>query len=313
MSPATGAAGTISRRCFFTEISGPGGVVAYVWTSNVNIDYDGSPKAYGPPAKHPQDYIGNAGPDPQTGWYGVVALTVQQAAALRAKDPSHIRPQLDTNPKLEDVKHRFPVVQQAGEPAPGFYVSPSSKPANTHYPEYDQRRWLDSSSIPFGALSGMLKTIGKVSLNDFALAIRLDQNHQSGFMFKDSGGSKSWAVGECSYKVFTDLGGKGTNNNFVNAFIVFPGSGSGGNSSADMIEPAVKTRLTKLAMADNADDLPMLLSYYAQAGKNKSGLPSLKTHQSANGNGSGSQPKYYLPVVRALRSWGYHMAGSPDD
>jgi hypothetical protein len=37
------------------------GIEAFVWVSNVNLDFDGQPDAYGPPAKGPKDYLVNAG------------------------------------------------------------------------------------------------------------------------------------------------------------------------------------------------------------------------------------------------------------
>jgi len=173
--------------------------------------------------------------------------------------------QLDQRPE-RNVKGTFPIIQQAanGDPAPGIYVSSTSRPANDQLPVFAQSRYVDSSAVPFGALSGKLRGLG-VELGDFGLAIRHDQPMRSGFFFADRGGSSSYALGEVSQKVGTNLGGSGRrnhfNNNFPVSFIVFPHSASGkpGVIADADVSAAISAILAQLATAANADELPLLM------------------------------------------------------
>src|SRR5262245_38640417 len=174
-------AGTV----FVTRVKSPLGFKALVYMCNINIDYDGSSTAYGPPGKATQDNLDNAGPDATKGWYGVKSLTPGDAAELRRTKGGGVRPIVDET-ATKDKFGRFPVVQQVGEPSPGFYVSAGSKARTLAYPEWDQRHWWDSNSVAFAALSGQFANLG-VDLNDVGVAIRLDRNLHTGFWFKDAG------------------------------------------------------------------------------------------------------------------------------
>lgn len=280
------------------------GFEAFVWMSNVNIDYDGSPTAYGPPGKITDDFLVNAGPGAENGWFGVKSLKPKVAADLRNGPPKRIRPLVDDKNAPMDRFGRYPVVQQEGEPNPGHYVSSTSVPADTNFEEWDQRRWVNSKTYPYGAISGKLRDNGGVTLNDFGLAIRLDRfDTHSGFCFKDSGGDKSWAVGECSEKVFWDLGGVGRDNNFRNVFLVFPNSKRyDGN-----IQSGIGQFLRMFSLADNRDDLPMLLAYCGMAGKGGSGYQLWMDYQKKTDVEKVKipRPPAYLNIVNGLRAWGY--------
>jgi hypothetical protein len=208
---------------------------------------------------------------------------------------------------------RYPVIQQAvnDDPRPGFYVSATSHVARTDLPEWKQNRYLDGSKIPYGALSGMLRKKGNVAKGDYGLAIRLGDptglSKTSGFSFLDAGGEYDYAVGECSYKVFAELGGIGRNNNFANAFIVFPYS----KRYDANVKQGIESQLKVLSAADNYDDLPMLMAFCGQAGKGGPGLELWKKYQGLSGpeKVKAPRPANYLNVVNGLRAWGY--AGYP--
>src|SRR5262249_21545820 len=180
--------------------SAPDDPVAYVFFGHVNIDFDGSPTAYGPPGIQPppDDDLHNAW-DEQSGWFGVAALAENDAAVLSGDAT------IDKQPGMEH-RGKYPVVQQAAndDPSPGYYVSGTPHPSG---PVWRQDSYIDASRVAFGALSGRLKALG-VALGDFGLAIRHDTELQSGFYFADIG-ANNYALGECSHKVGKDLGGSG--------------------------------------------------------------------------------------------------------
>ncbi len=299
-------------KIYVTKIAGPGDAEAYVWMSNINIDFDGAPNAYGPPGTDHLDHLENAGPGATNGWYGVVALSPKQVddikKDLEAKKVANPRiPKIDTTAK-KDVFGRFPVIQQAGEPKPGLYVSASAVPANSNYPEWDQRRWIDSSAIPYGALSGMLRNKGELRLGDCGLAMRFGIHKDAGFTYKDSGGKDSWAVGECSYKLFLNLGGVGKNNWFQNGFIVFPHTRRPDGDA----HQGVRARLGLLSLHDTDGDLPLVIAFSGMAGKGGSGYELWKRYRSTPSRGMHAmpppRPASYLNVLNTLRGWGYQGA-----
>src|SRR6185295_509138 len=71
---------------------------------------------------------------------------------------------------------------------------------------YEQSHYLDAASVPYCALSTGITSQG-IRGGDFGLALRLDTFETASFTFLSGEGSNSNAVGECSYKVFLDIGG----------------------------------------------------------------------------------------------------------
>lgn len=283
--------------------SDPDTPVAYVYFGHVNIDFDGSPTAYAPPGSGlvGDDDLGNAHDDSR--WFGVVALS-ENDPNVQSGDA-----QIDHRDELK-FGGKFPVIQQAknNDPNPGFYVS--SMP-HASGPAFRQDSYIDASQIAFGALSGKFKSLG-VALGDYGLAIRHDQNLQSGFFFADVGGN-NYALGECSHKVGKDLGGSGRgnrfNNNFPVSFIVFPQSGEQDpqaivTESDDQIAKALRDRLQQLAAADNADDLALLMGFNETAPQTQpAGLTKLCAYAADPANGT--KPRNYDNVAAGLASWGY--------
>lgn len=268
--------------------SAPEKALAFVFFGHVNLDFDGSPTAYGPLRLNPDDTLGNAGNTAQ-GWFGVASaapghpFVVRKLVEIDQTAPG-FHPNGDTKLAAE-----FPVVQQAkfGDPKPGFYVS--TTPRNLAHKlgaitAFRQNSFVDASKVAFGALDRFLRSEHDVQLGDFGLAVRHDQNRQCGFSFVDVGGWKH-ALGECSHRVGLDLGvrkfGPGRwDNNFPVSFIVFPRTAISTSFDAvwgdERIEASLKAVLRGLAEAENAHDLPLLMATNerspAGVAKGKAGL-----------------------------------------
>lgn len=286
--------------------SAPDVPVAYVFFGHVNIDFDGSPTAYGPPGitPLPDDDLGNAWSE-ENGWFGVFALREDDPLVKLGKAVLDKKPALLKNGK-------YPVVQQAGngDPSPGYYVSTTP---NATGPGHLQSSYVDSSKIAYGALSGKLAALG-FKLGDYGLAIRHDKNLQSCFYFVDRGGKNSFGLGECSHKVGKNLGGSGRangfNNNFPVSFIVFPDTftmdASRGTPSMpdDEIKIEVELLLTDLAKATNADQLALLMGFNEVA---PPGKPRGKAKLDAYLGAPASTPKpaRVANITDALKNYGY--------
>lgn len=282
--------------------SDPQTPVAFVFFGHVNIDFDGSPTAYGPAGIDPlpDDYLSNAGNE-QQGYFGVFALAPDDPLVTAGTAV------IDTN--APQYKGKYPVVQQAanGDPCPGYYVSTTPHPTG---PGYLQSSYVDASQIAFGALSGKLASLG-CQLGDYALAVRHDQNLQSGFYFLDRG-ANTYALGECSHKVGKNLGGSGRgnhfNNNFPVSFIVFPGSSTSDPSavpsiSDDDIKSALEPLLEKLGEADNAADLALLMGFNES---NPPARPQGTSKLSAyHDQGGSAQPRNAQNILQSLQSFGF--------
>lgn len=313
--PATWRTGGDFPQVPLTKVSwdtSPEIAVAYVFFGHVNIDFDGSPTAYGPPGIQPppDDDLGNAGNDAQ-GWFGLYALAPDDPLVTQGKAV------IDTNPALQK-QGKFPVVQTAanGDPNPGYYVSTTPRASG---PPYLQDSYVDSSQIAFGALSGKLASLG-FDLGDYGAAVRHDKNLQSGFYFLDRG-ANNYALGECSHKVGKNLGGSGRgnsfNNNFPVSFILFPGSSTSDPSALpsipdDQVEAAVRPWMTKLAAADNASDLVLLMAFnQTQPPNQPQGTRQLTAFKSNPGS---SRPKNATTILQGLQTFGFtaSLAASDD-
>jgi len=276
--------------------------VAYIFFGHVNIDFDGSSTAYGPPGIRPlpDDDLGNAG-NAVKGWFGV--------AALREDDP------LVKNEIAKIDKHapkylgKYPVVQQEknGDPHPDYYVSATPRPSG---PGYLQSSYIDSSEVSWSALDGALRHLG-VRMGDYGLAIRHNQNLQSGFYFADAG-NYSYALGECSHKVGKNLGGSGRasqfNNNFPVSFIVFPGSFDTDPEAPPSIpDEDINNRLRpliqSLSRASNFDDLPLLMGFNETAPKTANqGKTKLDAYHKKP---TRPRPGNYDTILQGLRAYGW--------
>jgi hypothetical protein len=107
------------------------------WSSGLAVDADGAPRAYAPLESGlvALDYLGNAG-HPGSWWALACDGTGQ------------------------------PVIQGADDPAPGYYVSTTAL-QDKAFPVTSQRRYVDSSAIPYLAVPPELLAAG-VKLGDVA-------------------------------------------------------------------------------------------------------------------------------------------------
>jgi hypothetical protein len=195
-------------------------------------------------------------------WYGVASLSPTQKRSyyLVEKSDKKVRhPEIDTNSELEDVYGRFPVIQSAYEPGPGFYVSVMPKRVNAAFPLWDQRAFLppdEKDQVPNAALTTKLGEAAGLVLRDRVFAIRLDTGATLTMPFLDIG--FDFKVGECSIGAFTSLGGivkrpvTHSDNSFLLLYLAFP-----------KLDPSFV--LNKFALASNAADFPVLLAFIAQA------------------------------------------------
>jgi hypothetical protein len=124
-----------------------------------------------------------------------------------------------------------PIVQGAGDPFPGYYVSPTSLGDSTR-PATDPRRYVDSTRIPYIALPKALANKFGVKLGNFAAVYNGKTRRLSYAIFADIG--PAGKLGEGSIALAQALGHnpfvagkirKGIPGDVV--YIVFPGSGNG--------------------------------------------------------------------------------------
>jgi hypothetical protein len=314
--------GTDFKDIALTQVSSdaqPGKALALVYFGHVNLDFDGSPTAYGPLRLNPDDALGNAG-NATDGWFGVASLP-PTSGFVTSRQVQIDQTAPGFHPKGEKTKPiQFPVVQQAkfGDPKPGFFVS--TTPRNQAallgaVTAFRQNSFVDASKVAFGALDLFLQRDHNIQLGDFGLAVRHDQNRQSGFSFVDVGAFKH-ALGECSHRVGLDLGVRKLatgrwDNNFPVSFIVFPrtaiSSTFGIVPNDKTIEANLKAVLGELARAENAHDLPILMAINEAgplgAAKGKKGLDAFR-------KAKGSHPGNVATINLGLATFGFVNPGA---
>ena len=121
-----------------------------------------------------------------------------------------------------------PHIQGPNDPAPGFFVSTTSL-EDTSKEKTDPRRYVNSEEIPYIVLPPVLIGNGKAKLGDFAVVINKKNNKSSFAIFADVGPKKN--LGEGSVALAAALGVKknpktgGPVADLI--YVVFPGSGNG--------------------------------------------------------------------------------------
>jgi len=291
----------------------PDHALAYVFFGHVNIDFDGSPTAYGPAKMTTDDNLGNAG-NKRDGWFGVAARVPTDPLVQNEKNKNGI---VKIDDRAPEFQGKFPVVQQVknGDPKPGFYVSTTSRhliSGTRAFPDYLQNNYVDSSKVAFGALDDTLKPLG-VKIGDYGIAIRHNKNLESAFYFLDGAGAKH-ALGECSHKVGKDLGGSGRGNQFDNnfpvSFIIFPGHGYGDADSVvawrdrsdSVIKRGIYPRLLELSQASNAKELVLLMGFNeAEPPKVPQGIEKLE-QRLRTGH---TWPENYTNILLSLSEYGF--------
>ena len=216
-------------------------------------------------------------------WYGLQSLTPAEArqatpftdpVTKQPKKPKLYHPDADIRgvdhliqyEMYEDVYGKFPVVQIAPEPGPGYFVSQLPPPrVNPQYPEWDQRCTLVPNATEvqaYASLSTPLAYEAKVNKRDMVLAIRLDSGKSLAFPFIDVGNKP--AVAECSATAFVKLDGVVRprpgktplfENNFQLLYLAFPNSAG----------QAPSATLSKFATASNAEEFSTVLAFIAKA------------------------------------------------
>jgi len=174
------------------------GEKALFFAAGMAIDADGAPRAYHPRGSPPGlDFLANAGSPGN--FFGIVTDS-----------------------------HGNPVVQSAHDPAPGFFVSPTSL-QDPGKRVQDVRRYVDSTTIPYIALPALVRDKGGIRLGDFATVRNRRNGRVSHAIFADGGprgkiGEGSIALAK-ALKIPASPKHGGTNGDVV--YVVFVGSGNG--------------------------------------------------------------------------------------
>jgi Fungal chitosanase of glycosyl hydrolase group 75 len=191
------------------------GEKALFFVAGMQIDADGAPRAYHPQGSPPGlDFLANAGHPGN--FFGVVT-----------------------------DRHGNPVVQSAHDPAPGFFVSPTSLQRPDLGVE-NPRRYVDASAIPYIVLPALVRDKGGVRLGDFATVRRRSNGKVSHAIFADGGPAAK--IGEGSIALAKALGVPsspkhgGTNEKEI-VYVVFAGSGNGRPRTKAEIDAKAKTLL----------------------------------------------------------------------
>lgn len=179
-----------------------GGPLIYV--SGMAVDGDGSPHCYHPDNKG-LDFLANAHEGDR--WFGVV------------------------------TKNNVPVVQGPSDPAPGFYVSPTTLSDPGIKDPGNARRYVDSETIPYIAFPSRLFAEGGgdvsrlglgVNLGDYVIVYDIKSGIAIGAFFADVG--PAYKLGEASIAVAKALNvpaspkNGGVDSPTRIAYVVFPKS-----------------------------------------------------------------------------------------
>jgi hypothetical protein len=188
-------------------------------------------------------------------WVGVVAATPQEALRNNFM--------IDNRPPLQDRNSKFPIVQPADAPAPGYYVSQNPTIVDSSKPWWDQRRYADGNTFPYIVLPEQFKNHG-CRLGDVGIAIRPKTGKSAAFAFGDTG---TWGhLGEASSYLYrtvtgTKLGDPPDNADYI-TFLVLPNSGNGNTQGLHLnhnVEFRTRTNITPIG-EDNSYELPLLLA-----------------------------------------------------
>jgi len=165
----------------------------YIFRSGFSFDADGAPKAYHKNDKVALDFLANAGKPGN--WWGVVTNTGKKGG--------------------------IPIVQTARDPAPGYYVSPTSL-ADKSKKIQDPNRYVDSQEIPYIALPSKFST--QFKLGDIALVVNKKNNLRCYAIFADVGPANK--IGEGSINLAKQL--------------QIPGNPKAGGRAADVVYILIK-------------------------------------------------------------------------
>lgn len=176
-----------------TKILRVNGAICYV--SGMNIDGDGARKCYSPEGSGlpALDYLENAGHDGH--WFGVVT---------------------DDNGN--------PIIQGTKDPAPGYFISPTSLQDKTKK-RIDPTRYVDSSTVPYIAVAKDL--LPEIKMGDLGMA--LHKGMMWSFIVADAGPKAHYGEGSIKLAEQLDIPPSPRNGGVSKgvAYIIFPGSTMG--------------------------------------------------------------------------------------
>ena len=192
----------------------PSGAILY--RAKMSIDADGCPRAYGP-NNSGLDWTANAGYPGN--WWGIVT---------------------DGNGD--------PIIQGAGDPYPGMYVSSTSL-VQSGYLDTNPLRYVDSENIPYIALPSALQSLANIAKGDLAYVRNTTNGNTSFAYFADSG--PAGKLGEGSMFLASAIGINsspktgGTSQPIID-YVVFPqsGLGQGTHLTLSQINSMGQTELT---------------------------------------------------------------------
>ena len=167
MTDKTDVIATISK----TEVHYDSADNNIFWTSGMNIDADGSPRAYHPVSDSGLDALANAGH--KGDWWGIVTLKGE------------------------------PVVQGSDDPVPGFYISCTALVCPGKH-DTDCARYVNSDSIPFIVIPAVKSVQQYAKLGDIASVKNL-RNGKSCYAICADVGPKD-KIGEGSIYLAAQLG-----------------------------------------------------------------------------------------------------------
>jgi hypothetical protein len=132
-----------------------------------------------------------------------------------------------------------PCLQGPDDPAPGYYVSPTSLEDETFQNECDPRRYVDATRIPYVVLPRIAVRRGNARLGDVAAVVNRANGRQALAIFADQG--PAGKIGEGSIALAVQLGidpdpRVGGVESRVVDYVVFPASGDGKPLASDEIE-----------------------------------------------------------------------------
>jgi hypothetical protein len=187
---------------------GEASVNAFVYEAGLAVDADGAYRAYHPKDRLALDSIEHAGHPGD--WWALATDTGR--------------------------KNGHPVLQQKGDPAPGYYVSMTSLFDARIPNEHDPRRFVDAVSIPYVVLPPV--GFKHARLGDFAMVINLRNGRAAGAIVADES-APDLKMGEGSIALANALGidsdarTGGTERGV--AYVIYPGSGNGNPRTAGEI------------------------------------------------------------------------------
>ncbi|MEG3436318.1 glycoside hydrolase family 75 protein [Pannus brasiliensis CCIBt3594] len=194
---------------------------AFFFKSKMTIDADGSPRAYNPP---------NTGLD-----------HICNACACNHNQP--IKPWNCYGIVLVDGQ---PYIQGANDPAPGYYVSPTSLVDRTRTRNTDPRRYVDSEKIPYIALppeviNQQCRPDGKACLGDIGFVLNTRNGRSAFVIVADQGPRNKIGEGSIALARALDINSSPINGGVNSAsilYLVFPKSGNGSPKSVQQINSA---------------------------------------------------------------------------